>query len=125
VTHYDVHDALALQTLLSSLSISSDIMMKHSFSTDFVVENLKFVVMKNVNMQSLQSLVDDKIMSKFTVNKIAASGLHLQHIVLAYQRDKTNGVRSLFSEKILGKPRVTGNAKIIQSLQNYMMLMKI
>ncbi|XP_061188202.1 uncharacterized protein LOC133196309 [Saccostrea echinata] len=128
VTHYDAHDAksdaLALQTLLLSLSVSCQIMMKHSFSTEFVVNNLNFLMMKMRNMQSLQNLIDNKILSKFTVNKIAETGLHFQHILLAYQRDKENGVRSLLSEKTGGKARVTGNSKIIQSLQNHFMNMK-
>ncbi|XP_061190461.1 uncharacterized protein LOC133198381 [Saccostrea echinata] len=117
VTHYDAHDAksdaLALQTLLLSLSVSCQIMMKHSFSIDNsvgnVVDNLNFLMMKMRNMQSLQNLIDNKILSKFTVNKIAETALHFQHILLAYQRDKENGVRTQLSEKTAGKPRVTGN----------------
>ncbi|XP_062607552.1 uncharacterized protein LOC134269371 [Saccostrea cucullata] len=127
-THYDAHDAksdaLALQTLLLSLSVSSHTMLKHSFSTDFVVDNLNFSMMKKRNMLSLQNLIDNKILSKFTVNKIAETGLHFQHLLLAYQRDQENGVRSLLSEKTGGKPRVTGNSKIILSVQNHFINMK-
>ncbi|XP_062602533.1 uncharacterized protein LOC134264255 [Saccostrea cucullata] len=122
---YDAHDALAdseaLQRLVLHLDISRAMMLKHSFSVDFVIENDKYAILLSRNASSLKHLVDENILSKFTANKIAASGLHYDHLCIAHHRDPVNGIKSILSEKNMGKVRVTSNGKIIKSLHQYFM----
>lgn len=92
--------------------------MKHSFSVDFVIENDNYGMLLSKNASSLKHLVDKNILSKFTANKIAASGLHYDHLCIAHQRDPLNGIKCVLSEKSIGKARVTSNCKIIMSLHH-------
>lgn len=85
--HYDAHDALAdsqaLQRLVLHLEVSREMMIKHSFSVDFVIENDNYRMLLSKNAFSLKTFCSDKnILSKFTANRIAASGLHYDHLVL-------------------------------------------
>lgn len=127
--HYDAHDALSdaqtLQELMLCVKVSSDMMLKHSFSTQFVTENISFADLTSRNLCSFQHLVDSNVLSKFTANKIASSGLHFQHPFLAYQRDAVNGIKIVLSDKYTtGKLRVTSNSRIISSLQQHFMNLK-
>lgn len=83
--HYDAHNALAdsqaLQRLVLHLEISREMMMKHSFSVDFVIENDNYGMLLSKNASSLKHLVDKNILSKFTANKIAASGLYYDNLL--------------------------------------------
>ncbi|XP_061195134.1 uncharacterized protein LOC133203355 [Saccostrea echinata] len=83
-SHYDAHDALAdpqaLQRLVLHLEISRGMMKKHSFGVEFVIENDNYAIVMSRNASSLKHLVDENILSKFTANKIAASGLHYDHL---------------------------------------------
>lgn len=123
--HYDAHDALAdsqaLQRLVLHLEISREMMMKHSFSVDFVIENDNYGMLLSKNASSLKHLVDKNSLSKFTANKIAASGLYYDHLCIAHQRDPLNGIKCVLSEKSIGKARVTSDCKIIMSLHHYFM----
>lgn len=127
--HYDAHDALSdaqtLQELMLCVKVSSDMMLKHSFSTQFVIENISFADLTSRNLCSLQHLVYSNVLSKFTANKIASSGLHFQHLFLAYQRDAVNGINIVLSDKYTtGKVRVTSNSRIISSLQQHFINLK-
>ncbi|XP_061186837.1 uncharacterized protein LOC133194959 [Saccostrea echinata] len=101
--HYDAHDALSdaqtLQELVLCVKASSDMMLKHSFTTQFLFENNSFADLTSRNLCSLQHLVDSNVLSKFTANKVASSGLHFQHLCLAYQRDAVNGIKYVLSDK--------------------------
>ncbi|XP_061191031.1 uncharacterized protein LOC133199201 [Saccostrea echinata] len=101
--HYDAHDALSdaqtLQELVLCVKASDDMMLKHSFTTQFVFENNSFADLTSRNLCSLQHLVDSNVLSKFTANKVASSGLHFQHLYLAYQRDAVNGIKYVLSDK--------------------------
>jgi hypothetical protein len=63
-------------------------------------------------MSSLKCLVDRNILSKFTANKIAASGLHFDHLCIAHYKDPVNGIKFVLFEKSMGKACVTTNCKI-------------
>ncbi|XP_061194397.1 uncharacterized protein LOC133202576 [Saccostrea echinata] len=123
--HYDAHDALAdsqaLQRLVLHLEISRGMMKKQSFSVEFVIENDNYAIVMSRNASALKHLVDENILSKFTANKIAAFGLHYDHLYIAHQRDPVNGIKFILSEKNMGKVRVTSNCKIIKSLHQYFM----
>ena len=61
---------------------------------------------------SLQQLVDKKALSKGMADKVAASGLAFEHLVLAHHRNKEKGIEVLFTEKVHGARRVTASKKI-------------
>lgn len=100
--HYNANDALSdtqtLKKLMVCVKLSSDMMLKHIFWTQFVIENISFADLTSRNLNSLQ-LVDSNILSIFTAHKIALSGLHFQHICTAYQRDTVNGLKIVLSDK--------------------------
>ena len=70
---------------------------------------------------SLQELVAKKVLSKGMADKVAASGLAIEHLVLAHRRNTEKGIEILFSEKVHGARRVTASKKIIQSVTQYML----
>lgn len=127
--HYDAHDALSdaqtLQELMVWVKVSSDMLLKHIFSTQFVIENISFADTTSRYLCSLQHLVDSNILSKITANKIASSDLHFQHLSLACQRDAVNGIKFVLSHNYAtGKVCVTSNSRIISSLQQHFINLK-
>ena len=55
------------------------------------------------------------------VNKIASSGLCMQHLQLAFSRNEDKGIELLFSDRdVNGKLRVTKSKKIISLLNDYL-----
>ena len=70
---------------------------------------------------SMECLLNDKIVSKEMLKKIASSGLCLQHLQLAISRNGLGGITQLFKEKTVdGKPRVTSLRRIIENVFNYL-----
>jgi DNA polymerase III alpha subunit (gram-positive type) len=121
---YDAHNAMAdvkvLQKLLNVKKVTEVQMLKHSYSLAYIQELDRYQTSHMQNHSSLMPLVNDNVLSKQMITKVAASGLSLSHIFLAYKRDNVNGIKNIFSERGLGnKPRVTNNTKIIQNVCRY------
>ena len=62
-----------------------------------------------------------RLHQKEMVTKISRSGLCLQHLHLAINRNGLDGLSQLFKENTLnGKPRVTSTKRIIENVFNYL-----
>jgi len=72
------------------------------------------------NADSMQDLVDRQVVSKAMAQKIAGSGLHLQHMCLAFSRGRLDGLTHLLSEKVNGIVRVTAAKRLITNLAQYL-----
>ena len=68
---------------------------------------------------TLQPMISEKAISVGMASKAATSGLRLQHLKLAFQRDGADGLSHILREKFNGKPRVTKNRRIIAQICNY------
>ena len=70
-------------------------------------------------MATLQSLVLSKVLSVEIANKYPSSRLKFEYLSLAYAKNKTEGLRSMLSEKFRGVVRVTKSKKIINALREH------
>ena len=69
---------------------------------------------------SFLPLVKAKALSIAVRNKLVASGLGFGHLKLAYKRDQSCGIKSLFSEPGPdNKPRITKNSLVISKINGY------
>jgi hypothetical protein len=115
---YDAHhnalgDVQMLHTLLSQF-IGDQLLLRHSFSTSWFQEYTIFLEQKRakLHVQTFQPL----LYSKDVFDKMAASGLRYQHLLLARQREGNNGVSNVLMEKFKGKRRVTADKKVIRNI---------
>ncbi|XP_062604243.1 uncharacterized protein LOC134266031 [Saccostrea cucullata] len=120
-TYYCAHDAASdarsLRQLVNSQAFSEDLLLQHSFSLDSYISIIQYHEKVQKNNSSLICLVENKVISKMMMTRIAKSGLSLSHLLLADKRDSENGVLKLLSERTHeGKARVTPNKKIIGNI---------
>lgn len=123
---YAAHDARADVLALKGLymfacdSASPQAKKEASFTFSDALESHHLSKRVTVNLPSLQSLVDGKVVSVGMARKIAGSGLHFSHLKLAHQRGGREGIQSVLSEKNEHQSvRVTKSAKVIDSLSEY------
>jgi len=123
-TCYRAHDSLedvrALQQLVSYKEVNDDVIMESSFTMNYAINSMKYCINKAVNLQSLQPVIALKVISKGMGEKIAGSGLMLNHLKLSFIRGGKEGLRSVLTERINGKPRVTTSSGIIIALFNHL-----
>ena len=120
VTHDSLEDVKALQRLLVSCrKVEENQLIESSFSTESAVQSTEYCVKKMVNLRTLQPLIASKAVSKGMAEKIAGSGLTLHHLQLSFERGGEDGLNSILSDHVNGKPRVTKNRRIISQLSNY------
>ena len=120
--HNALEDAGALQEAVTKSGLPQSSILNHSFHTPAVTQGFIRDDNKEVNVHSFAPLIENKICSQAMVNKMAASGLHLDHVELAYQRDNEDSIRSLLAEKVPnGRVRVTvtSSKDIIMSVLEY------
>jgi len=121
---YSAHDALAdvesLQQLVCSTKITDECLIEHSENIMSSIHLYNFNKDCDYNQFSLACLLNDKIVSKEMVKKIAFSGLRLHHLQLAIDRNGVEGLSQLFKEKVDGKPRVTCLKRIIEAVFNFL-----
>ena len=120
---YDAHNALGDVQMLHKLSsqfIGDQLLLKHSFSTSWFQEYTIFLEQKRENLLILQPLLLSKAVSKGIADKVAASGLQLQHFLLVYQREGSDGISNVVMEKFKGKRRVTANKRVIRNICNFL-----
>ena len=82
-------------------------------------QNVEHLLIRSSNLPSLQVLIQNNVLSESMAKKIADSGLNYSHIKLAYDRNGDDGIKDLFTEKFVGKRRVTADRKIISRVCQY------
>ena len=120
IAHNSLEDVRVLQTLFNLKTISSQVVLKHSFSLSYINKQLAFKSKKNTCISSLQPLKNEKIISVYMAEKIAKSGIHYDHIKLAYARNSLLGIETLFGELCSnGKVRITKDKQVCAKIASY------
>ena len=105
---------LTLQTTLNKCT-SSYQLTDHSFVASSVLQQIKQDKCLNTDIISLRPLIDEQVCGCSTVRKMAASGLALNHLQLAYSRSGQTGLQLVFGDRDQNNLiRVTKNNKIIE-----------
>ena len=117
--HNSLEDVRALQKLVSYKEVNNKTLLESSFTTAFAINSTKYSLNKAANLQTLQPLIASKVVTKGMGDKIAGSGLMLSHLQLSFSRGGKDGFKSVLTEKINGKARVTTSSRIIMQLCNY------
>ena len=116
-------DVSALHKLLLVMKQSplfANLVSQSSMSLDSAVAKLEHQMFTRNNLETMQQLVDDKILSAQMAKKAASSGLRLSHLKAACNRC-SSGIKELFSERTsANKPRVSCMNAICDRVQQYM-----
>ncbi|CAC5362774.1 unnamed protein product [Mytilus coruscus] len=123
--NYDAHNAIddaILQQLIKTLKSLKN-SRKHSFSVQYTVSMIIKLQQKKSRLDTFSNM-PSTVCSKSMLNKIARSGLRLNHLILAGNRGGVGGVRELLTEQFDGKPRVTKDQKILDSISKHIMSLK-
>ena len=100
---YDAHDAIedskVLQEVVKVCKCGKKDLLEQSFSVSVVIEQIERSNARLQNECSLEGLSKNKVCGVAMVSKIAASGLHLRHLKLAFRRKGEEGLASLLGEK--------------------------
>lgn len=115
-TSYRARDR-ALQYLVSQKKVNDKVIMESSFTINYAIST-KYCLNNAINLSRLQPLITSKVTSKGMGDKIAGSGLMLNHLKLSFIRSGFEGLRSVLTERINGKSRVTKSSRIIMALFN-------
>lgn len=115
-TSYRARDR-ALQYLVSQKKVNDKVIMESSFTINYAIST-KYCLNNAINLSRLQPLITSKVTSKGMGDKIAGSGLMLNHLKLSFIRSGLEGLRSVLTERINGKSRVTTSSRIIMALFN-------
>jgi len=120
---YEEHNALADTKILQETCLGADIPLNmyldHSTKTKYFVDNHKLDLLERTNLPSWKKAVNNKIISLACARKGSRSGLHWDHVVLAFKRDAAYGVNKLFKHRTQGKARVTALNRICNSVTQY------
>lgn len=115
-TSYRARDR-ALQYLVSQKKVNDKVIMESSFTINYAIST-KYCLNNAINLSRLQPLITSKVTSKGMGDKIAGSGLMLNHLKLSFIRSGFEGLRSVLTERINGKSSVTTSSRIIMALFN-------
>ena len=93
--HKTVHDATSPQNVTGSnkTKVKATLLPKHSFVSSTVLQKLERDRHQEANIASLQPLVNARAFGEAMACKIAASGLTMKHLQLAYSRWGTDGTQ--------------------------------
>ena len=97
--HSSLSDPIALQALVTHFNVSANVMLRHSFSTTWLVEHVQYLKDRNRLMLTLAPMLESKIVSKGIAEKISGSGRTYHHLALAFARKGKDGLFSLLAEK--------------------------
>lgn len=119
--HDSLEDVFALCRLVEKTNPCLELKSNFSFSLSSVVAMYHFKIQSKSLYDSLNPLLTTKVISKCIALKIANSGLALSHLLLAFKRDRQQGVGDLLSEMCGNslKVRVTKSKRIIHSIVQY------
>ena len=118
--HNALDDVINLEKLFRCTSVSSDILQKHSFTTNWGFQQHDFQEETARNNETLHILIQNKIVSKQTSYKIASSGLSYRNLQYVCQQDGELGLSHLLGDKSCGETRVTSCKRIIHSIYEYL-----
>jgi hypothetical protein len=125
---YDAHNAVNDVDVLCR-AINSSQSRPHLQAYSFPVQDTRLAVKRHNAMKkwlpSLKCITntrkEKKAFGDGMAQKIAASGLGLEHLKLAHTRDAEQGILKLFSEQdALGQLRVTKSMKVIGKVQEFL-----
>ena len=120
---YAAHDAAndveSLQQLCHAAGFSKDELMKYSFTTQWYIDFMNYRTVSAENTDTMQSLVDRKVISKQMATKIGSSGLQLSHLTLAFRHGGKETLSQLLTEKVDGTPRVTTCKRVLSTLADH------
>ena len=113
---YDAHNSLAdvksLQDLYYKKLVNHSDLLEFLFPFDTVYLKL-----------TLQKMVDGKVISAQTQTKLALSGIGLQQLLLAHQKNSINGIQQLLSEPVTKngetQPRITDSNRCINKIKTF------
>lgn len=116
--HSALEDVKALQSLVLHCKISCDVLLKHSFSVEYVISSIDYKSKTDECLGSLQPL--SNCLSKYMLKNIAQSGLSYQHLKMAYERGGPEGLENILSETNSdGIIRVTKTRSIFSKIINH------
>ncbi|XP_037804851.1 uncharacterized protein LOC119599169 [Penaeus monodon] len=112
-------DTRALQRLVEKVSPDLKTMEAYTFDVEYVEAALAYLYMKKENMETLYPLENVNVKVSM-LEKIAASGLKMEHLQAAYKSDRENGIRELFAQQLPdGKARVTRVKRIVDNVISF------
>ena len=92
---------------------------EYTFARKHINDRFEFLILKQNNLATLQTLVAQKVLSSGMAEKMAASGLNFSHLEIVFQRGGVDGLKDLCTEKFGGKCRVTSDKRILTALSSY------
>lgn len=123
-TAYRAHDSFQdvsiLQQFFSYKEVNGKGFKGSSFTINYAINSTKCCLNKAVNIHSLQPLITSKVISIGMGDMIAISGLMLNHLKLSFIQGRNEGLRSVLTARINGKPRVTTSSRTIMELFNHL-----
>nr|XP_006819930.1 PREDICTED: uncharacterized protein LOC102802238 [Saccoglossus kowalevskii] len=85
--HNAIDDVEALQSLFKKCDIQIASILQHSFGINYTTTSVNISLLKKKHILSLFPLIEHKVLSRCMAERIAASGLSLNHLRLAYSRE--------------------------------------
>ena len=120
LAHDAMEDVKALSKILTSVTCQAAQYTEFSMKVECLERHYHFLHEKKVNEATFVSLLNENVLSKGMIVKMAESGLRYEHLQITYSQSGDEGVVGLLTEQIHGKPRVTKNRKIHQSVIQYL-----
>lgn len=118
--HNALEDVKSLQTLVTATNITDELLCKHSLTVNSAIDFYLFDKKTDGYIDSMTCLIKGKILTAAMCKKVARSGLGLCHLKLAVSRGGLDGLYSVLSEKVNGKPRVTAVKRIASQLFEFL-----
>lgn len=114
IAHNALNDVMMLNRLIRKLCKETSVVITFSQSVDYILNFRKRLI---ENKKCKESLLDIHI-SKSMINKISKTGINRSILEKACESGELDGLHILLGENVSGKPRVTNNKKIIESIFN-------
>ncbi|VDI08997.1 Hypothetical predicted protein [Mytilus galloprovincialis] len=120
IAHNAINDVLSLESIIIKSEVGASLICKYSFTTQSFIKQSNFSLETKKNITTFDNLKIGKFASSGIVHRMAESGLQFSHLMFAYERNGSEGLKSLLLEKRLDeKPRVTKNKSVIDKLLRY------
>ena len=119
VAHNALDDVFALIDILQVIQLNNTSLAEYTFARKYINDRFEFLILKQNNLATLQTLVAQKVLSSGMAEKMAASGLNFSHLEIVFQRGGVDGLKDLCTEKFGGKCRVTSDKRILTALSSY------
>ena len=117
--HNALHDAVSLKDMMHNKTypIEVDLLSKYSFSVKAVEQQIVRDTEQEKHLDSLQRLLSSHACGVAMTRKIAASGLGMNHLKLAFSRGGVDAVHALFSDRDEnGKVRVSLSRRVANNI---------